>query len=246
MTRLDSRQPLELRTLKITPRFFGHSSANILIEMGKTAVLCSVTYQNGVPKFLKGSSLGWLTAEYQMLPCATHERSMRDGVRTSPNGRALEIQRLIGRTLRHCVALDKIGDATLIVDCDVLQADGGTRVAAINGSAIALGIALHRLEKQKKVAHGAFKGLIGGISCGYVHNELLIDLAYHEDSQASTDAFWIINENGCIIEQDSSAEQKPLAHSEWVALTNHAHKSATEIVQWQRQQLDKIIASMPQ
>jgi ribonuclease PH len=245
MIRLDSRTPVDLRTLKLTARFFGHSDANVLIEMGKTSVLCSVTYQNGVPKFLKGSSLGWLTAEYQMLPCATHERSIRDSVRSNPNGRALEIQRLIGRTLRHCVALDKIGESTLIVDCDVLQADGGTRIAAINGSAIALALALNRLEKHKKVAPGAFKGLVGGISCGYVHNELLIDLAYHEDSQASTDAFWVIDEKGAIIEQHTSAEQKALTHEQWLNLTQHAHQSALSIIDWQKTQLNSILNSMP-
>ena len=244
MTRLDGRDSLDLRTLKITPRFFGHAEANVLIEMGKTAVLCSVTHQPGVPKFLKGSALGWLTAEYQMLPCSTHDRSLRDSQRSSPNGRALEIQRLIGRTLRHCIALDKIGESTLIVDCDVLQADGGTRIAAINGSAIALGIAMHRLEKHKKVASGAFKGLIGGISCGYVHNEFLIDLAYQEDSQASTDAFWIIDENERIIEQDSCAEQVPLSHERWLALTQHAHQASVAIMHWQKQQLANILSQL--
>jgi ribonuclease PH len=241
MTRLDSRAALDLRPLKVTPRFFGHSDANVLIEMGRTAVLCSVTHQMGVPKFLKGSNLGWLTAEYQMLPCSTHDRSIRDSQRISPNGRALEIQRLIGRTLRHCIALDKIGESTLTVDCDVLQADGGTRIAAINGGAIALAMAMHRLEKQKKVAPGAFKGLIGGISCGYVQGELLIDLAYQEDSQASTDAFWIIDKNQKIIEQDSCAEQVPMSHDQWLMLSQQAHRSSISIIQWQQQQLDHIM-----
>ncbi len=244
MTRLDSRTALDLRPLKITPRFFGHSDANVLIEMGKTAVLCSVTHQMGVPKFLKGTNLGWLTAEYQMLPCSTHDRSIRDSQRTSPNGRALEIQRLIGRTLRHCLALDKIGDSTITVDCDVLQADGGTRIAAINGSAIALAIAMHRLEKTKKVASGAFKGLIGGISCGYVQGELLIDLSYQEDSQASTDAFWIIDKKHKIVEQDTCAEQAPMSHEQWITLTQHAHRAAVSILQWQQQQLDGIISQL--
>jgi len=243
VTRLDGRNALDLRPLKITPQFFGQADANVLIEMGRTAVLCSVTYQAGVPKFLKGSSLGWLTAEYQMLPSSTHDRSIRDSQRSSPNGRALEIQRLIGRTLRHCIALDKIGECTLIVDCDVLQADGGTRIASINGSAIALGMAMHRLEKHKKVAPGSFKGLIGGISCGYVHNEFLIDLAYQEDSQASTDAFWIIDEHERIIEQDSSAEQVPLSHEHWLSLTQEAHKASIRIMEWQKQQLSQILAA---
>lgn len=245
MIRLDSRNFLDIRNLKITPQYFGYGESNVLIEMGRTAVLCSVSYQNTVPKFLKGSHMGWVTAEYQMLPTATHERGLRDHQKSSPNGRALEIQRLIGRTLRHCVALDQIGESTLTIDCDVLQADGGTRIAAINGGAIALGIALDRLVRKKKVSPSAFKGLVGGISCGYVHNQLLIDLAYQEDSQASTDAFWIINEEGHLVEQETSAEQGALTQEQWSALTLEAHIAAKNIVSWQKEQLKKILSTMP-
>ncbi len=237
--RLDGRSDLDIRPIKFQHRFYGYGLSNILIEMGRTVVSCSVSLSHGVPKFLKGTSSGWLSAEYQMLPSSTHERTVRDHYRNQPNGRSIEIQRLISRTLRQSLHLEKLGEQTLTVDCDILQADGGTRIAAINGGSLALALACHRLEKEKKILPGVFKGLIAGISCGYVQQRFLVDLSYQEDSQADSDGFFIINETGSIIGADLSVENLALSPEQWQTFCTHGYAKAQEILETQR----KMIAS---
>ncbi|MBM4223011.1 MAG: ribonuclease PH [Gammaproteobacteria bacterium] len=241
--RLDYRKPLEIRPIKISTQYFGRSYANVLIEMGKTVVLCSVTYQIGVPKFLKGTQFGWLTAEYSMLPAATHERSQRDHQRSNPNGRSLEIQRLIGRVLRQSIALEKVPNATLVVDCDVLQADGGTRIAALNGASIALAIACQKLEKEKKIEPNAFKSFVGGISCGIVQNEVLLDLSYEEDSNATADGHCILNSLDQIVEIHAFGEQGAISESQYQQLVHSGMQGAKQILEWQQKQITALSLS---
>lgn len=233
--RQDGRAHHQIRDISFERRSFGYALSSVLVRTGKTVVLCSVTAQPGVPKFLKGTQMGWLSAEYHMLPTATHERSTRDQYRGAPNGRALEIQRLISRSLRNCVALEQIGETTLMVDCDVLQADGGTRVAAINGGIVALYEALQVLSQRQKVPQTAFKRWITAVACGICQNQQLIDLSYEEDSQASSDCNFIFDEYGSFIEVQCSAEKEPLQKNDFDALLIKSQEAAAQILQRQKE-----------
>lgn len=232
--RHDGRGPEDLREMHFERNSFGYALSSVLVRTGKTVVLCSVSVQPGVPKFLKGTQMGWLSAEYSMLPAATHDRSMRDQYRNAPNGRALEIQRLIARALRNCVALDQIGEITLIVDCDVLQADGGTRVAAINGGIVALHEALKILHQRQKVPETAFKRWITAVACGVCQGQKLIDLSYEEDAHASSDCNFIFDEKGHFIEIQSSAEKEPLLPEEFTQLLEKSQVAAALILERQK------------
>lgn len=227
--RHDQRQAEELRPMSFERNSFGHALSSVLVSTGKTKVLCSVSVQPGVPKFLKGTQMGWLSAEYSMLPTATHDRCVRDQYRNSPNGRALEIQRLIARALRNCVALDQIGEITLMVDCDVLQADGGTRVAAINGGIVALHESLQILQQRQKVPATAFKRWITAVACGVCGGQQLLDLTYEEDAHASADCNFIFDDQGHFIEIQSSAEKDPLNPDDFQQLLQKSQKAAAEI-----------------
>ena len=200
--RFDGRRPDQLRSLEIIPHYQKHAEGSALIKLGDTWVLCAASVEEGVPPWMKGKGTGWLTAEYAMLPRSTHTRSKRD-----PGGRGKEIQRLIGRSLRAAVDLALLGERTIAVDCDVLCADGGTRVASITGAWIALALAIDKLVKDGKLAnHAALKPPVAAVSVGVVNGEVVLDLPYEEDSKADVDMNVVGTEDGTLIEVQGTAE----------------------------------------
>ncbi len=195
----------QLRPTRITKDYLPQAEGSCLIEMGNTHVVCTATIINGVPRWLKGSGQGWITAEYGMLPRSTNERMRREAAAGGQGGRTMEIQRLVGRSLRAVTDMHALGDLTITLDCDVIRADGGTRCASINGAAVALYDALSRLRLRKH----PMRSLVGAISMGIVQNEVLMDLDYPEDSNAETDMNLVMAEGGGLIEIQGTAEQRP-------------------------------------
>ncbi len=202
-TRPDGRQINELRPVKITPGFIEYAEGSVLIEMGKTRVLCAVSVEETVPRWLLGQNQGWLTAEYAMLPRATHTRTPRE---TTPGARSQEIRRLIGRSLRAAVDLGVIGERTIHVDCDVLQADGGTRCASITGAYVAVAIALDKMIRNKTASPRALKTAVAAVSVGIVGNEPMLDLNYPEDSRAEVDFNLVMTRQGNFVEVQGTGE----------------------------------------
>jgi len=200
----------QLRPTRITKDYLPHAEGSCLIEMGNTHVICTASIINGVPRWLKGSGQGWITAEYGMLPRSTGDRMRRESAAGGQGGRTMEIQRLIGRSLRAVTDMNALGDLTITVDCDVIRADGGTRCASINGAAVALYDALDRLRLRKHPMHS----LVGAISLGVLQNEVLMDLDYREDSTADTDMNLIMAEGGGLIEIQGTAEQRPFTREQ--------------------------------
>jgi ribonuclease PH len=207
--RNDRRKNDEMRLVRVTNDFIKYPEGSILMEFGETKVICNATVQTGVPAFLDESLSGWLTAEYAMLPRATHTRSMREAAKGSFSGRTHEISRLIGRALRGVVDLSKIPGKTIFIDCDVIQADGGTRVTSITGAFIAVAIACKKLLSAKEIATYPVKDYLAAISCGIVNGEALLDLNYEEDSSASVDLNLIATGSGKIVEIQCTAEKEP-------------------------------------
>jgi ribonuclease PH len=196
----------ELRVIKLTRSYTQYAEGSVLIAFGTTKVLCTASMVSGVPKFLKGSGQGWITAEYGMLPRATHTRCEREASRGKQTGRTLEIQRLIGRVLRVSVDLKQLGENTIFLDCDVIQADGGTRTAAITGASVALRDAL-TVMKQKGVTQDPWRFLVAGVSVGIYQGQVILDLDYAEDSQAETDMNVVMTEQGELLEVQATAEK---------------------------------------
>ena len=207
--REDGRRAREARRLRIVPGYLDHAEGSALVTAGGTRVLCAVSLEERVPEFLRGSGRGWLTAEYSMLPRATHTRSERESNRGRVSGRTHEIQRLIGRSLRAVVDLSELGERTLFVDCDVLQADGGTRTAAINGAYVAVAQALDRLVASGLLPKSPLREPVAAISVGVVGGEVLVDLAYGEDSSAEVDANFVMTGSGGLVEVQGTAEGRP-------------------------------------
>lgn len=199
----------QIRTLTFHPNYLEHAEGSVLVKLGKTHVLCTASMIEGVPRFLRNTQQGWLTAEYGMLPRATHTRTEREATRGRQSGRTLEIQRLIGRSLRSCINLKKLGPYTITIDCDVIQADGGTRTAAISGACVALVQALQRMQYQKLIIQDPMRFLVAGISVGIVKGQPVLDLDYNLDSNADTDMNVIMNEHGDFIEIQGTAEHCP-------------------------------------
>jgi ribonuclease PH len=220
--REDGRSFTQLRPIKLKYDSLGYADASVLIETGQTKVLVSITLQDGVPPFLKGQKTGWLTAEYAMLPCATQKRTKRDSSQQQRNSRSIEISRLIGRTLRSVIDLSKLGERTIMIDCDVLQADGGTRVASITATSFALNLAINRWIEAKILNENILKELVAGISVGKVEGNLVLDLSYIEDSNAEVDFNFIITESGRLIEIQGTAEKSPISWQEFESLKNLA------------------------
>jgi ribonuclease PH len=204
--RTDGRSPEELRPLRIVPGVNRYAEGSVLIETGETRVLCTASIDDGVPGFLQGSGLGWVTAEYGMLPRSTHTRMDREATKGKIGGRTHEIQRLIGRSLRAVVDRRKLGERSLLVDCDVLQADGGTRTAAITGAWVAVALAAARLVEQGAVAENPITGSVAAVSAGIVRGEPCVDLSYEEDSKAEVDMNFVMNDRGEFIEVQGTAE----------------------------------------
>jgi ribonuclease PH len=211
--RSDGRRPAELRPLAIEPGFVRTATGSALISMGGTRVICTASVEESVPKWMVGKGRGWVTAEYGMLPASTGERKQRDVARGRADGRTVEIQRLIGRSLRGVVDFGVLGERTVWVDCDVLEADGGTRTAAISGGYVALHLALDSLVRQGKVARLPLTGSIAAVSCGVVGGRALLDLDYSEDSTAEVDANVVMTGDGGLVEVQATAERTPLSRA---------------------------------
>ncbi|MBI4267976.1 MAG: ribonuclease PH [Chloroflexi bacterium] len=240
MRRADGRAWDELRPVKISPGFQSFAEGSTLIELGKTLVLCSVSVEERVPPFLKGGGSGWVTAEYSMLPRATVTRSPRDSVQGRVTGRSQEIQRLIGRSLRAVTDLRALGERTLIVDCDVLQADGGTRTAAITGAYVALHQAMDTLANMGVISSIPLKSSIAATSAGIVHSNRMLDLCYDEDCNAEVDFNVVMTGKGEFVEVQGTAEGKPFTKESVDALLALAEKGIRELFQIQQSALEML------
>jgi ribonuclease PH len=237
-TRPNGRNADELRPVQLTRRFGKHAEGSVLIECGDTHVLCTASVEDGVPHFLRGKGQGWVTAEYGMLPRATHSRSPREAARGKQSGRTQEIQRLIGRALRAVVDLKALGERTVTLDCDVLQADGGTRTAAITGAYVALAQACERLVKRRAIGASPLHGQVAAVSVGIVAGAAVLDLDYDEDSQAETDMNVVMNNGGAYIEVQGTAEGHAFRRHELDALLNLASAGIAQLFTLQTQSLD--------
>jgi ribonuclease PH len=238
--RADGRAWDELRPVKITPGFQSFAEGSALIELGKTHVLCSVSVEEKVPSFLKGEGSGWITAEYSMLPRATVTRTSRDSTLGKVSGRSQEIQRIIGRSLRAVADLPALGERTLIVDCDVLQADGGTRTAAITGSYVALYEALQTLANMGVLSSIPLKSAVAATSVGIVHSYQMLDLCYDEDCHAEVDFNAVMTSEGDFVEIQGTAEGKPFSKESTDSLLSLAEKGIRELFQVQQDVLDAL------
>jgi len=212
------RSAQQVRPVTLTRHYTKHAEGSVLVEFGETKVLCTATVEESVPRFLKGKGQGWVTAEYGMLPRSTHSRMAREAAKGKQGGRTLEIQRLIARSLRAAVDLQALGEYTITLDCDVIQADGGTRTASITGACVALADALNALVAAGKLRENPMKGLVAAISVGIVNGEAVCDLEYVEDSAADTDMNVVMMEDGRMIEVQGTAEGEPFSHDELLSL----------------------------
>lgn len=224
----------QLRELKITRNFTKHAEGSVLIECGDTKVICTATLTAGVPRFLKGKGQGWLTAEYGMLPRSTHSRMDREAARGKQGGRTVEIQRLIGRSLRAAIDLKKLGEHTIQIDCDVIQADGGTRTASITGGFVALADAVRTLVENKKIKENPIVSQIAAISVGVYEGTPVLDLDYPEDSNAETDMNVVMNDKGGFIEVQGTAEGAAFSDEHMAGMLAVARKGLNEIMEIQR------------
>lgn len=232
--RPSGRAPDELRKIVVTPHFTKHAEGSVLVEFGDTRVLCTASIEERVPGFLKGKGSGWITAEYGMLPRATHERSAREAARGKQTGRTMEIQRLIGRSLRAAMDLEALGERTVTLDCDVIQADGGTRTASITGSYVALRLAVDALMRQRKLKKNPIHGQIASVSVGICGGVPVLDLDYREDCDAETDMNVVMNDAGAYIEVQGTAEGHAYRRDELNAMLDLAGKGITELMAIQR------------
>ena len=232
--RTDGRASDELRPVSITPGFLPYAEGSVLIEMGNTRVVCAASLEERVPPFLRNSGGGWLTAEYAMLPRATQARTAREIGRGGPSGRTHEIQRLIGRSLRAIADLKVLGERTITIDCDVLQADGGTRTAAITGAYVAFALASRQLLKAGKIQRSIFTEQVAAISVGIVGNTPLLDLKYDEDSRAEVDMNVVCTGDGRFIELQGTAEREPFSRSQMDELVALASRGIETLVAMQK------------
>lgn len=210
----DGRSADQIRTIKMTPDFISQAEGSVLIELGKTRVICTATVNDGVPSFMKGSGKGWVTSEYGMLPRATEERTTREATRGKQTGRTQEIQRLIGRSLRAVTDQEALGDRTVWLDCDVIEADGGTRTASITGAFVAMALAMERLIAMGILKNSPLIDSVAATSVGIVDDEALLDLCYEEDARAEVDMNVVMTGSGDFVEVQATAEGRPFAGSE--------------------------------
>jgi len=236
--RPSGRTPDQTREITLTRHFTSHAEGSVLVCFGNTQVICTASVDKGVPRWLRGKNQGWLTAEYGMLPRATHSRNNREATRGKQGGRTLEIQRLIGRSLRSAVDLKKLGEYTITLDCDVIQADGGTRTASITGACVALVDALRSLQLQKLLKSDPFKQYIASVSVGIYKGEPVLDLDYAEDSACETDMNVVMTESGQFIEVQGTAEGQPFSRDEMNAMMALAEKGCEELVVLQKKALE--------
>lgn len=235
--RNDGRQLNELRPVSFVRNYTKHAEGSVLVSFGDTKVLCTASVEAGVPRWLKGQGQGWLTAEYGMLPRATGTRTQREAARGKQSGRTQEIQRLIGRSLRAMLDLKKLGENTIYIDCDVIQADGGTRTASITGAAIALIDALESLQRNKKLTQDPLLGLVAAVSVGIKNGKAYLDLDYLEDSTCDTDLNVVMTQAGGFIEIQGTAEDKPFTRDEADAMLALADAGIRSLIDAQQKAL---------
>lgn len=238
--RVDGRAADAMRPVSITTRFQTFPAGSVLLECGGTRVICAASVEERVPPFLVGAGKGWVTAEYSMLPSSTPTRSQREGAGSKPQGRSQEIQRLIGRSLRAVVDLQALGERTITLDCDVIEADGGTRTASITGAVVALGLAVNKLQAQGVLPRNrgpVLKSLLAAVSVGIVDGVPMLDLAYEEDSKADADCNVVMNDKGWLVEVQATAERKPFSREELDVLLSLARKGIYELIDLQKQAL---------
>ena len=230
MSRPSGRNADQTRSIKITRNYTKHAEGSVLVEFGDTKVLCNASVEESVPGFLRGKKSGWITAEYGMLPRSTNSRMNREAARGKQTGRTVEIQRLIGRSLRAAIDLNLLGERTVTIDCDVIQADGGTRTASITGACVALADALQTLVDTGKLTTSPLKRMVASISVGIYQGEAVLDLDYPEDSAADTDMNIIMADDGGIIEIQGTAEGEPFTEAEFGSMLSLAKKGIKELL----------------
>lgn len=235
--RPENRAPDSLRPLSLEAGIAKYAEGSCLVKFGETHVLCTASVDENVPRWMRGSGKGWVTAEYGMLPRATHSRNNREAARGKQGGRTVEIQRLIGRSLRAVIDLKALGERQIIIDCDVMQADGGTRTAAITGGWVALAQAIEGLLEKGLIKTNPMTDKMAAISCGIIEGQCRLDLEYEEDSNAQVDANFVLTDTGRIIEIQMSAEDKPFSAEEMATLMQLAQKGIAEICAAQAQAL---------
>ena len=238
MTRPSGRRPEQLRQVKITRDYTCHAEGSVLVEFGNTKVICTASVDKGVPRFLRGKGEGWVTAEYGMLPRSTNSRMNREAARGKQSGRTQEIQRLIGRSLRAAVDLKQLGENTINIDCDVIQADGGTRTASITGACVALVDAIRHLQRTKAIVGDPLVSMIASVSVGVYKGTPVLDLDYAEDSNAETDMNVVMTETGKLIEVQGTAEEEPFSFDEMQAMLALAKNSINELFDIQKTALN--------
>ena len=232
--RIDGRENLMLRPIKITRNYIKHAEGSVLIEFGDTKVICTASIDDKVPPFLKGTGEGWITCEYGMLPRSTNDRKPREAAKGKIDGRTAEIQRLIGRALRSVVDLTKLGEKTIWIDCDVIQADGGTRTASITGAFIALVDAINKIDAAEKFAVYPIKSFVAAISVGIVDEEIMLDLCYQEDSNAKVDMNVVMTDKGEFVEIQGTGEESPFSKEQMFKLIEAAEKGIGELINMQK------------
>ncbi|MBW5447814.1 ribonuclease PH [Cohnella sp. CFH 77786] len=232
--RADGRQTDELRPFKVTLQPNKYAEGSVLIEAGDTKVLCTASVDERVPPFLKGQGKGWVTAEYAMLPRATQTRNQRESIKGKPAGRTMEIQRLIGRALRSVVQLDALGERTITIDCDVLQADGGTRTTSVTGGFLALALAIHKLSGTVAFARYPLTDYLASVSVGVLQEAILLDLNYEEDSKAKVDMNVVMTGAGSFVEVQGTGEESPFTRAELDGMLHLAESGIRKLVDWQK------------
>jgi len=237
MSRPSGRRPEQLRSVKLTRSYTKHAEGSVLVEFGETKVICTASVENSVPRFLRGKGQGWVTAEYGMLPRSTGERMAREAARGKQGGRTLEIQRLIGRSLRAAVDLEALGENTITVDCDVIQADGGTRTASITGGCVALADAVGHLLDAGRIKQNPINSMVASVSVGIYQGVPVLDLDYAEDSNAETDMNVVMNSDGGFIEVQGTAEAAPFSEEEFQQMMALAKRGIADLVRVQKMAL---------
>src|SRR3989454_456695 len=237
--RIDGRSATEMRPIRMTPGFISQAEGSVLIEVGRTRVICTATVEETVPPFLKGTNKGWITSEYSMIPRATNTRTPRESSVGKKSGRTQEIQRLIGRALRASVALEKLGERQIWVDCDVIEADGGTRTASITGAFIAVSQAVETLIGSKKLAHNPIRSYVAAVSVGVIDGVPMLDLNYSEDSTADVDFNVVMTDRDEFVEIQGTAERFPFGSAVLNELLGLGRQGITELIEVQRKVLLK-------
>ncbi|WP_405100736.1 ribonuclease PH [Oceanobacillus sp. FSL H7-0719] len=244
--RIDERAINELRPIKITKDYITHPEGSVLIEVGNTKVICNASIEDRVPPFMRGQGKGWITAEYSMLPRATAQRNIRESSKGKLGGRTMEIQRLIGRALRSVVDLEKFGERTVWVDCDVIQADGGTRTASITGAFVAMTIAFGKLLQNKSIKEMPVKEFLAATSVGVLQDgQEILDLNYHEDSEANVDMNVVMTGSGEFVEIQGTGEEATFSHNQLMTMLGLANEGLSNIFEIQKEALGELADKLP-